>query len=33
MGEAGKKRVWEVYNWEVKGKYLAQIYQTVAGNS
>lgn len=32
MGEAGKKRVWEVYNWEVKGKYLAQIYQTVAVN-
>jgi glycosyltransferase involved in cell wall biosynthesis len=32
MGKAGRKRVWEVYNWEVKGKYLAQIYQTVAVN-
>lgn len=27
MGNAGKKRVKELYNWEVKGKHLADMYQ------
>lgn len=32
MGQAARKRVNEVYNWEVKGKYFNQIYQSIAGN-
>ena len=27
MGKSGQKRVMELYNWEVKGKEFAQIYQ------
>jgi hypothetical protein len=33
MAEAARKRVCNVYNWEIKSKYLTQIYQTIAGNS
>jgi len=29
MGEAGRRRVSEVYDWEVKGKYLSQVYEKI----
>jgi glycosyltransferase involved in cell wall biosynthesis len=27
LGEAGQKRVREVYNWDVKGKLLSELYE------
>ncbi|MEQ9358338.1 glycosyltransferase family 4 protein [Coleofasciculus chthonoplastes] len=32
LGEAGQKRVQEVYDWEVKGKIWVQIYKDVLAN-
>ncbi|MCX7593400.1 MAG: glycosyltransferase family 4 protein [Fischerella sp.] len=29
MGQAGHKRVSELYNWEAKGQYIAQVYQEI----
>lgn len=31
MGEAGKKRVREFYDWDIKGKFFAQLYEEIAG--
>lgn len=33
MGQAGQKRVREFYDWEVKGQYLAQIYEKFLSES
>ncbi|HIK29603.1 MAG: glycosyltransferase [Oscillatoriaceae bacterium SKW80] len=30
MGEAGKKRVREFYDWDIKGKFFAQLYEEIA---
>lgn len=29
MGEAGRKRVREVYSWERKGQFLARLYEEI----
>jgi hypothetical protein len=29
MGGAGQKRVSEVFNWEMKGQRLAQLYEEI----
>lgn len=29
MGQAGQKRVRELYSWEIKGQFLAQLYENV----
>ncbi|MBD2296495.1 glycosyltransferase family 4 protein [Anabaena sphaerica FACHB-251] len=33
MGEAGRRRVNEVFNWEIKGRNLAKLYQEIATQS
>lgn len=30
MGEAGKKRLREFYDWDIKGKFFAQLYEEIA---
>ncbi len=32
MGEAGRKRVEEVYSWEKKGEFIKKMYEKVLGN-
>ncbi len=32
LGQAGQKRVREVYDWEIKGQFFAQLYRTIVQN-
>jgi len=32
LGEGGKKRVKEVYDWDLKGEYFAQLYNEIVAN-
>jgi len=31
LGQAGKKRLKEVYDWDVKGNFFAELYESIVG--